>query len=133
MTDGPRALAAALREQAGWCERLGSPFHHFLLLCIADDVEACGICWKILEPRGVFTSDPPQFEVAATVAERRGCDLNPMDPLSEEGRLALQSFLWPDQLDRFERLDRAIEVARRVPAAIDRAALSEPRRSRAHN
>src|SRR5581483_1025040 len=248
----PPALAGAMREQAGWCERQGSPFYHFLLLRIAEDVESSGICWKILEPRAadpdrmklplrflaavhrlviedklpslarhfpstggtgdaaaawpallaaleqhgpeilarlpdtvqtnevkrccallpgflkvarrtqlplrllelgssaglnlrwdhycyeargsswgppdsplifrdMFTTDPPQFKVAASVTERRGCDLNPINPLSKEGHLTLQSFLWPDQLDRFERLGHAIEVARRVPVMVDRA------------
>jgi hypothetical protein len=29
--------------------------------------------------------------------------------------------VWPDQVDRLRRLDAAIEVARRVPAAVDEA------------
>ena len=236
-----------MREQASWCERLGSPFYQALFLRIADDVAGSGICWTVLEPRaadpermklplrflaavhrlvlegklpalaphypgnpdltwpllldalernggqirarlpgtvqtsevkrscallpgflevarrtglplrlveigsssglnlrwdyyryeangrawgrldsplvfrGMFAEEPPQFEIDARVAERRGCDLNPIDPLSEDGRLTLQSFLWPDQRDRFERLEKAIEVARRVPVDIDRA------------
>jgi hypothetical protein len=40
-----------MREQAGWCERLGSPFYRSLLLHIADDAERSGICWKALEER----------------------------------------------------------------------------------
>jgi hypothetical protein len=31
------------------------------------------------------------------------------------------SYVWPDQLDRFERLAAAIEIAGRVPAALERA------------
>lgn len=71
--------------------------------------------------RGMFAGEPPAFDVAVAVAERRGCDLNPIDPLTEDGRLTLQSFLWPDQLDRFDRLERAIEVARSTPVNVDRA------------
>jgi hypothetical protein len=40
----------ALRVQAGWCEKLGSPLYHAFLLHMADDVAASGICWKLLEP-----------------------------------------------------------------------------------
>jgi hypothetical protein len=31
------------------------------------------------------------------------------------------SYLWPDQPERFARLDAAIDVARRVPAVVDQA------------
>lgn len=55
------------------------------------------------------------------VAERRGCDQAPIDPTTDEGATRLRSFLWPDQVDRLARLDAAIEVARRVPVAVDRA------------
>jgi hypothetical protein len=62
----------------------------------------------------------PAFDVAARVADRRGCDLNPIDPTSPDGLLGLRSFLWADQLDRFQLLDGAVEVARRVPAVVER-------------
>ena len=45
----------------------------------------------------------------------------PVDATTDEGRLTLRSFVWPDQLERFRRLDGAIEVARRVPATVDQA------------
>jgi len=52
------------------------------------------------------------------VAERRGCDLAPVE-LDENGRLTLLSFVWPELKDRFVRLDRAIDIARQVPATLD--------------
>lgn len=52
------------------------------------------------------------------VVERRGCDLAPV-ALDDDGRLILLSFVWPELKDRFLRLDRAIEVARQVPATLD--------------
>ena len=55
------------------------------------------------------------------VASRRGCDAAPVDPTTDDGRLTLLSFVWPDQLERLRVLDAAIEVARRVPAPVDRA------------
>lgn len=240
-----------MREQAGWCERLGSPLYESLFLQIAKDVESRGVCWQVLEPRaadparmklplrflaavhrmvlegelpelaryypsaggtadpdaaweelrsalerhgdevrarlpetvqtsetkrccallpgflevarrtglplriveigssaglnlrwdhyryeadghawgprdsplvfrGMYEGNPPTLDVETIVAERSGCDLNPINPLTDDGKLTLQSFLWPDQLDRFDRLQCAIEVARRVPARVDR-------------
>ena len=248
----PHQLADAMREQAGWCGRLGSPLYQSLLLHIARNVEDAGICWRILESRTAdphrmklplrflaavhrlvlegrtpalerlypstggtgdadavwpaflrvlehhgadirarlpepvqysevrrccallpgflevsrqtalplrllelgssagfnlrwdryryetngtawgppdspiifrnpYSGDSPQFDLTVTVTERHGCDLNPIDPLSDDGRLTRQSFLWPDQLDRFDRLERAIAVARSTAASVDRA------------
>jgi hypothetical protein len=54
------------------------------------------------------------------VVERRGCDLNPIDPTLEDSRPALLSFIWPDQTDRLQQLAEVIEIARRVPAPVDR-------------
>jgi hypothetical protein len=54
----------------------------------------------------------------ATVVRRRGIDLNPIDVTSEDGRRLLRSFVWADQTARFERLDRAIEIARRDPPQV---------------
>lgn len=73
---------------------------------------------------------PPPDPVAASVAERRGCDPSPVDPASEEGRLTLLAYLWPDQVRRAERTAAAIEVARGVSVAIDRAAAAEWLRAR---
>ncbi len=52
---------------------------------------------------------PPPPDVALNVADRRGCDLNPLDRARDADRLL--SYLWPDQPDR---------------AALTRAALSLP-------
>lgn len=57
----------------------------------------------------------------ATVAERAGCDASPIDAATEEGRLTLLSYTWPDQVHRFALLRGGLEVAAGVPAAIDRA------------
>jgi hypothetical protein len=55
------------------------------------------------------------------VVERRGCDLNPIDPRLEENRAAMLCFVWPDQTERLHKLDEAIEIAYRVPAPVDRS------------
>jgi hypothetical protein len=56
-----------------------------------------------------------------SVASRRGCDAAPVDPGSEEGRLTLLSYVWPDQTERIERMQAALELAQAVPAQVDRA------------
>jgi hypothetical protein len=53
------------------------------------------------------------------IVDRRGCDPNPLDPVVD--RLLLLSFVWPTQLDRFARLEAALDVARRHPVVVDRA------------
>jgi hypothetical protein len=67
------------------------------------------------EPRPPF--EPSQVEIQ----ERRGCDANPIDPTTEDGRLTLLSFVWPDQQERFELLSAALALATRIPAPVDRA------------
>jgi hypothetical protein len=61
----------------------------------------------------------PELEPVIAIEERAGCDRNPLDPLSEEGRTTLRSFLWPDQVFRRSRLDAALAIAARVPARVD--------------
>lgn len=63
----------------------------------------------------------PYLEASLEVAHRRGCDVAPIDPSTDEGVSRLRSFLWPDQIERRQRLDAAIAVARRVPAVVDEA------------
>lgn len=55
------------------------------------------------------------------IVERRGCDPTPIDSHSEEGRLALTSFVWADQVHRFERLRGALAIAHELPVAVDEA------------
>jgi hypothetical protein len=68
-----------------------------------------------------WTGRVPDLRGSVEVDERRGCDRAPVDATTAEGRLTLRSFIWPDLDERFRRLDGAIEVARRVPATVDRA------------
>ena len=48
------------------------------------------------------------------MVERSGCDRDPIDPTSEDGRLTLLSYLWPGQDERFETLRGALDVAARA-------------------
>jgi hypothetical protein len=67
---------------------------------------------------GAFEGGAPA-DAFPEVVERRGCDTRPIDPTTHEGRLTLLSYVWPDQSERVRLLEGAIEVARRVPAAVD--------------
>src|SRR3546814_19946164 len=60
---------------------------------------------------------PERFEVA----ERRGCDRNPIDATSDEGLTTLLAYTWPDQMDRIDRLRATGRVAERVPVVVERA------------
>jgi hypothetical protein len=49
------------------------------------------------------------------IARRRGVDLEPIDVSTEEGARRLECFVWPDQVERLDRLRRAIDVLRLDP------------------
>lgn len=70
--------------------------------------------------RDLYIAGAPPLHLSAQVLERAGCDLNPLDPASEEDRLTLRSLIWPDQADRLAVLEAALEVARRAPVRVDR-------------
>ena len=71
-----------------------------------------------------FTTPPP-MDRAATVAVRRGCDLEPIDPTTAEGSLTLRSFIWADQVARLRRLEGAVAVARTLPVVVERIGAPE--------
>jgi hypothetical protein len=54
------------------------------------------------------------------VVERRGCDPGPLDPTSTEDRLTLTSYVWADQVERFDRLRGALQVAAADPPVVER-------------
>ena len=53
----------------------------------------------------------PPYEVGLQIADRLGCDPMPLDPAREADRLTLTSYVWADQVERFERLRGALQVA----------------------
>jgi hypothetical protein len=55
-----------------------------------------------------------------SIVDRIGCDLDPVDPTTVEGRLHLTSYVWVDDVERFERLRHAFEVAAVVPVTVVR-------------
>ncbi len=52
------------------------------------------------------------------VEDRRGVDLSPIDAADPAQRRRLRSYIWADQLDRLDRLERALALP---PAPVDRA------------
>ncbi|MBU6244078.1 MAG: DUF2332 family protein [Actinomycetales bacterium] len=54
------------------------------------------------------------------IVERLGCDLHPIDATTTAGRARLTSYVWLDDVERYERLRQAFEVAARVPATVIR-------------
>jgi hypothetical protein len=63
---------------------------------------------------------PPALPAAVQIAERRGCDANPVDASTPEGRLTLLSYVWPDQPERIARMRAALTVAEKVPVTVER-------------
>jgi hypothetical protein len=46
---------------------------------------------------GLWLEAPARLPAQLGVVERRGCDLNPVDPTTPEGRLTLEASLWADR------------------------------------
>src|SRR4051794_3689229 len=63
----------------------------------------------------------PPFSTPAVIADRRGCDRDPIDATSEDAGLTLLSYVWPGQEQRFVLLRAALDIARETPVAIDQA------------
>ena len=70
---------------------------------------------------GLWEDGRPPFDASITIAERRGCDRDPIDAGTEDGRLTLLSYVWPGQAERFSMLRAALDAARDFPVTIDRA------------
>jgi hypothetical protein len=60
---------------------------------------------------------PPQ--AMPLIGDRRGVDLNPLDPVTD--RLRLLAYLWPDQLDRLARTHAALALAAESCPVVDKA------------
>ncbi len=74
---------------------------------------------------GLWAEGRPPFDAPITIAERRGCDRDPIDAGAEDGRLTLLSYVWPGQTERFTMLRAALDVARNHPVPVDRAEIPE--------
>ncbi len=59
------------------------------------------------------------------IAERVGCDRDPVDVGTAAGRTLLSSYVWVDDVHRFERLGRALDVAQSEPVGLVRQDAAE--------
>ncbi|MEI2384573.1 DUF2332 family protein [Breoghania sp. JC706] len=64
---------------------------------------------------------PRPLAVVPRIATRRGCDHNPLYPGREDDVLRLKSYTWPDQIDRMERLEKALAVASGASLDVEKA------------
>jgi len=67
---------------------------------------------------------PKALAAAVRVDGRVGCDLHPMDLRNAEQVRTLESFVWPDQGERFTQLRAAIALARTDPPRVSRQTAS---------
>jgi hypothetical protein len=71
----------------------------------------------LLELTGVAEGGPPPelLGVKTTVRRRIGIDRRPVDVTTDHGARLLEAFVWADQTERLERVQRAIEIVRADP------------------
>lgn len=76
--------------------------------------------------RSTWHGRPPcPIDTPTPVLDRAGCDIAPMDIRNDETLRTLESFIWPDQLDRLAQLHGAAAVAKQQPMAIERCNAGE--------
>jgi hypothetical protein len=73
---------------------------------------------------------PPAIDVQAAAGQleivaRAGCDHHPLTPADPEDRITILSYIWPDELERFDRIAAALDIASADPPPVVAAAASE--------
>jgi hypothetical protein len=73
-------------------------------------------CPVRLDPawRGVL----PDASTPVKLVERLANDIHPVDVTTEDGKLTLMSYVWPDQVERFARIRAALQIAAQMPPTI---------------
>ncbi|OYU51896.1 MAG: hypothetical protein CFE27_10515 [Alphaproteobacteria bacterium PA1] len=59
-----------------------------------------------------WSGPPPRFPAHAAIRHRAACDQKPLNAALPEDRLRLRAYIWPDQPERLERVNAAMEIAR---------------------
>jgi hypothetical protein len=81
--------------------------------------------WSGHDPAMTISTDwqggPPDLGASVSVADRRGCDLNPIELDDPEARLWLQAYVWPEQEARSAMLRSAIATARTMNVTVEKA------------
>jgi len=68
-----------------------------------------------------WSGGAPDLDAPLRVASRRGCDVAPIDLRDPAEHRKLQSFIWPEHLERMERLRAALAIAAASPPVVERA------------
>lgn len=87
---------------------------------VGDDGSSLGPADAAVTVPGAWADGSALRPWDVQVVDRRGCDQRPVDATTAEGRTLLASYCWPDQQDRWERLRGALDLARAVPASVER-------------
>ncbi len=85
-------------------------------------LKALGHCFGPADPSLILAPDwtgPLPPKARPRILDRRGVDLNPLDPVAD--RLRCLAYLWPDQPDRLDRTRAALDLAARLGPRVDRA------------
>jgi hypothetical protein len=64
---------------------------------------------------------PVSTSAPVRILSRQGVDINPINIADPAARNRLQSYVWPDQPERMERLDAALKLVLSTPVALARA------------
>jgi hypothetical protein len=67
----------------------------------------------------ILSGRPTNLDARLAIVERRACDAHPIDVTDARSVRRLESFVWPDQLDRLQRLRAAIAVATVVTLEVE--------------
>lgn len=71
--------------------------------------------------RSWYLAPPPPLRADLTALECAASDIAPIDATSPAGQLTMQSFLWPDQLERRQRMLAALDIAQQHPVDLVQA------------
>lgn len=116
-TIGETTPAPIALLELGCSAGLNLNLDHFDITCGSQRLGNAGACVKIAPD---WDGDAPTGQIPP-ILSRRGVDLHPIDPARADGRLKLLAYLWPDQPDRIDRTDAAIQITRRHPVQITSA------------
>lgn len=59
------------------------------------------------------------------ISARAGCDRHPLDPRDPDDRVSLLSYIWPDEMDRIQRLKAALDIAAAARPGVSQGAAAE--------
>lgn len=115
LADDPRPVRLIELGASGGLNLRADHFHY-----VGDDGVRWGDPDSPVRLDGCWQGARPPVRAPVRVVERRGCDLAPIDATQPDGQRRLASYVWPDQVERLERLCAAFAVAERVPVELER-------------